>query len=176
LSTHAHTVHRRLLEHPVSFDPEDGRDTPSSDLHRPFDDYCREILITFGIIFAQERRSRRQVAKQAADWAAALGHDAIMRGLCTRRWQDHLLFHYLESPPVRSNYSAHVDFPFLGPRLLQLQAYMEAQSPNDFMTLIFDRRDPLRFWTFVLAIGLGCASLFLSLVQVATSAAQLGGN
>ncbi|KAK4234072.1 hypothetical protein C8A03DRAFT_18964 [Achaetomium macrosporum] len=167
----------RLLEHAVSFDPEDARDT-IRDLHRPFDDYCREILISFGIIFAQERRSRRQVSKQAADgdWAAALGNDAIMRGLCTERWQEHLLFNYLESPPVRSNYSAHVDFPFLGPRLLQLQAYMEAQSPNDFMTLIFDRRDPLRFWTFVLAIGLGSASLLLSLVQVATSAAQLGVN
>ncbi len=157
----------------VDLDPETS--THDKDHPQRFDDYCREIIISFGVIFAQEQRPRQQVSKQAtgADWGAALGKDAILKILCTKRWQDHPLFDYLQSPPVRSNYSAQADFPFLGQLLLRLQAYMEAQSPKDFLTLIFDRRDPLRFWTFVLAIFLGGMSLILSLIQIAVGAAQL---
>ncbi|KAK3366628.1 hypothetical protein B0T24DRAFT_708848 [Lasiosphaeria ovina] len=96
-----------------------------------------------------------------------------MRDMCTKPWREHLFFDYLESPPIRSNYSPRVDFPYLGDKLLRLQAYMETQSPNDFRTLIFDRRDPLRFWTFVLAIGIGGVALVIGLIQTGLTAAQL---
>ncbi|ETS76505.1 hypothetical protein PFICI_11892 [Pestalotiopsis fici W106-1] len=181
----------KLMSHshinPVS-QAEDGEEKGR---HQFFDDYCREMLISFGIIFAQESGSRRAVRTEArsnwlrrwrADekentmglsWAMIRQADEIIWELCTRSWEENPLFNYLQSPPTRSNYSTQADFPFLGQKLIRLQDYMNVQSPNDFRTLLFDRRDPLRFWTFVTAIGFGLASLALNTVTIALAAAQL---
>jgi hypothetical protein len=179
----------RLISDDISLSPpgeevgdDSGADDSDQTRNQPFDDYCREVLITLGIIFAQDGRLRKEVLKRAdgnwrtpADpaWQSALQGDVIMREICTKRWREHLFFDYLESPPIRSNYSPRVDFPYLGEKLLRLQGYMETQSPNDFRTLVFDRRVPLRFWTFVLVIGIGGVSLVLNMVQIGLTAAQL---
>ncbi|KAK8037629.1 hypothetical protein PG991_000975 [Apiospora marii] len=140
-----------------------------------FEEYSREVLISFGIIFGQERISRENASKefQAYDSKSA-ANDGFVRELCTKRWNEHLLFDYLDSPPIRSNYSARKDFPYLGKKLLRLQAYMDDQSPNDFTTLVFDRRDPLRFWTFVTAIVIGGLSILMNIIQIGLTAAQVG--
>ncbi|KAF9765422.1 hypothetical protein IL306_002300 [Fusarium sp. DS 682] len=153
------------------------------ELSAPFDEYCRELLITIGIIFGQQRDSRHQAERCAIrDWSETFQNDQLLQDLCTTRWHEHLLFEYLISPPTRANYAVNVDFPFLGERLLKLQEYMNQQSPNDFSTLIFDKRDPLRYWTFVLAVGLAGLSIVLSVVQAGIATASLaldaraGGN
>ncbi|KAK3366627.1 hypothetical protein B0T24DRAFT_681829 [Lasiosphaeria ovina] len=42
-----------------------GTDDSDETRNQPFDDYCREVLITLGIIFAQEGRSRKELLKRA---------------------------------------------------------------------------------------------------------------
>ncbi|KAI0878861.1 hypothetical protein GGS24DRAFT_487017 [Hypoxylon argillaceum] len=181
----------RLISHSHAYSESEAEDGEEEGRHQFFDAYCREMLISFGIIFAQESGSRRAVRTEAisnwlrrwrADgkdntkgrsWAMIRQADEIIWELCTKSWQENPLFDYLQSPPARSNYSTQTDFPFLGQKLMRLQDYMNAQSPNDFRNLLFDRRDPLRFWTFVTAIGFGLASLALNTVAVALAAAQL---
>ncbi|KAK3331561.1 hypothetical protein B0H66DRAFT_467853 [Apodospora peruviana] len=139
----------------------------------PFDNFCREVLISMGVIFAQESRSRDEVKRFVAKWPQRLKEDALFGKLCARSWQDHILFQYLNSPPVRSNYSAQADFPFLGARLLRIQEYMDAQTPNDFGTLIFDRRDHLRYWTFMSIFIFGVLSVGFQVLQVALVTLQI---
>lgn len=148
----------------------DGELPPSSRENQepasPFDDYCRETLVTLGIIFSQDGRSRKQAQDNAGNsWNGVTSEDEVLLELCTKRWNDHVLFNHLMAPPVRANYSAHVDFPFLGEKLLKLRDYMVQQSPNDFYTLILGRRDPLRFWTFASGVVLASISILVSLAQ-----------
>ncbi|OHE97690.1 hypothetical protein CORC01_07105 [Colletotrichum orchidophilum] len=162
-------------EHTVS-DEEDA--VSGGEAHKgnqqPFDDLCREILVSFGIIFAQESASRRTVRSHAKkEWLEARHKDDILWDLCSKRWQENLLFEYLRAPPTRSNYSARADFPLLGEKLVRLQDYMTVQSPNDFKTLMFDHRDPLKFWTFVIALSFGDLSLLVSLAALVVATAQL---
>ncbi|RMJ16851.1 hypothetical protein CDV36_003491 [Fusarium kuroshium] len=140
-----------------------------------FDDYCREVLITLGVIFGQDKRSRKQALKHTKTiWRQAMEHDELLLALCTTRWHHHVLFNHLVAPPARANYSAKVDFPFFEEKLLRLQEYMLQQSPNDFRTLIWDRRDPLRFWTFVLAVTLAGVAILVAIIQTAIAAVALG--
>ena len=152
-------------------------DEEEEEVEQPFDEFCREILISFGVIFAQESASRRVIRAQANKvWLKTRREDEIIWDLCSKRWQENLLFHYLRAPPTRSNYSAKTDFPFLGEKLLRLQEYMNIQSPNDFKTLIADGRDPLKYWTFITAIAFGfisILSLLVSLAALVVGAVQL---
>ncbi|KAI1121043.1 hypothetical protein F5Y10DRAFT_272464 [Nemania abortiva] len=144
---------------------------------RPFDNFCREVLISFGIIFGQDRKSREmaQINLRQA-WPIEVASDRILRSICgtgSKGWKHHPLFHYLVSPPLRANYSVNVGFPLLGEKLLQLHEFMDAQSPNDFRTLFFDRRDHLRYWSFICLLGLGVASIALQTLQVLLAIVQV---
>ncbi|KAI1330537.1 hypothetical protein F5Y16DRAFT_408458 [Xylariaceae sp. FL0255] len=141
---------------------------------QPFDDYCREILLSFGIIFGQDKRSRKAALRASKHiWQKTFKRDQLLRQLCLQPWCDTILYDYLHSPPVRANYSLRHDFLFLGVKLAAVQEYMNLQSPNDFITVLFDVRDPLRFWTFVAAIGLGSASILIGIMQTALAVAQV---
>ncbi|KAH8160122.1 hypothetical protein CIB48_g8123 [Xylaria polymorpha] len=143
-------------------------------LNQPFDDYCREILLSFGLIFGQDKRSRREALSNANKaWRETFQSDKLLRQLCSEPWCENILYDYLHSPPVRANYSLRHDFRFLGRNLAAVQEYMNLQSPNDFMTVLFDVRDPLRFWTFVAAIGFGSAAILLGIIQAVLAAAQV---
>ncbi|KAI0440999.1 hypothetical protein F4803DRAFT_576924 [Xylaria telfairii] len=149
-----------------------NRQTTFDELNQPFDDYCREILLSFGLIFGQDKRSRREALSNKA-WRDTFQSDKVLRQICSEPWCENILYDYLRSPPVRANYSLRHDFRFLGRNLAAVQEYMNLQSPNDFMTVLFDVRDPLRFWTFVAAIGFGSAAILLGIIQTVLAAAQV---
>ncbi|RSL98279.1 hypothetical protein CEP52_010455 [Fusarium oligoseptatum] len=139
-----------------------------------FDDYCREVLITLGVIFGQDKRSRKQALKHTKTiWRQAMEDDELLLALCTTRWHHHVLFNHLVAPPARANYSAKVDFPFFKEKLLRLQEYMLQRGPNHFRTLIWDRQDPLRFWTLVLAVTLAGLAILVAVIQTAIAAVAL---
>ncbi|KAK0612448.1 hypothetical protein B0T17DRAFT_511640 [Bombardia bombarda] len=127
----------------------------------PFENFCREILISFGVIFAQDSRSRNESKKDAtvAAWPARIRDDVVFRKLRAKSWQEHTLFTYLNSPPLRSNYSAQSDFPFLGAKLLRLQEYMDAQTPTTFGPCFG-----------VISIGLGVLQVALMVLQIGLDA------
>lgn len=73
----------------------------------------------------------------------------------------------------RRSYRIDVEFPHLGKRFIDLQRYSEAQTPNRLAELWTDRRNSLQWFTFWAVIVFGGISIFLSLVQIAISSAQL---
>ncbi|KAI1190773.1 hypothetical protein F5B17DRAFT_385762 [Nemania serpens] len=96
-----------------------------------------------------------------------------MCGKGSKGWHHHPLFDYLASPPLRANYTIDASFPMLGPKLLHINEFMDSQSPNDFSTLFYDRRDHLRYWTFICLLGFGVASIGLGVLQVLLGTAQV---
>jgi hypothetical protein len=70
-------------------------------------------------------------------------------------------------------YSASKDFPLLGQRLLELQNYMNAQNPSDFLTLWYDRRDILRLYTFWAVFVVGGLGILLSFASVGLTVVQV---
>lgn len=57
-------------------------------------------------------------------------------------------------------YSAESDFPAFGARLLILQNFIIAPSPNNIVTLWYDRRDTRRFCSFWAVIVVRGSSLY----------------
>jgi hypothetical protein len=159
------------------------------------DDFFCEILWSYRVIFSQNKMSwqdfRRLYNKsspafhpnpnntQAIDQTNS---DPILRRLLTHGWRRSTsstmvsLFSDLSAPPFKVVYSARADFPYLGRKLLVLQDYMNAQNPNDLRTLLYDRRDVLRFWTFWAVVLIGGTSILLTFLQLLFSAVQVAGQ
>ncbi|KAK0725852.1 hypothetical protein B0H67DRAFT_480498 [Lasiosphaeris hirsuta] len=93
------------------------------------------------------------------------------------RCSESLLFHrFLETIDAfleKLLHSAEPSFPAFGSRLLTLQHYMIAQSPNSIKALWYDRRDIHRFWNFWAVIILGGLSLILSIIQTVLGGIQV---
>jgi hypothetical protein len=79
----------------------------------------------------------------------------------------------IDPPSVRTVYSAKVDFPFLGERLMILQEFSLTQTPNDWTTLWRDRHGISRFWTLWAVIILGGATLVLAIFGLGLQVAQV---
>lgn len=73
----------------------------------------------------------------------------------------------------KSIYNTSSDFVLLGPRLVRLKTYCDAQQSRKFWDFWRDRRNPFNFYTFWAVIVIGVLSLFFSVAQSALSAAQL---
>ena len=96
--------------------------------------------------------------------------------LCAYGWSNVPVYHELDAPDVRAVYSARTDFPFFAERLTNLQQYIAAQSPNDWKALWRDRRDVARFWAVWPVVIFGVASIFLGIIQVGLTAAQVASS
>lgn len=80
----------------------------------------------------------------------------------------------LEAPAPKSVYSARIDFPFFGDRLLGIQDFVITQCADDWRTLWRDRRDMNRFWTLWAVLIVGGITIVLGILQVSLAIAQLG--
>jgi len=70
-------------------------------------------------------------------------------------------------------YSAELDFPILGSRLLRIQAFNLRQQPRRIRDLWRDRRNPLQWYTFWAVLIIGGATILLGVLQLLVSTAQL---
>lgn len=57
-------------------------------------------------------------------------------------------------------------FPYFGPRLRQLQTYLDSQQPRGFLQFWRDDRDARSWWTFWLFLSFVCLSLLSSFVGI----------
>lgn len=147
--------------------------------------YKREVLLSYRLIFGQNKRSRNlfhtSKAARAKDPSRVL--DALLNRLCGERLGS---LHSLPSDlwPVscldpngrlleHSTYSPVVHFPLLGDRLLALQEFSLRQSPSKIRDLWRDRRNPSQWYTLWAVIVIGGVSLGFQLVQIAITALQL---
>lgn len=156
----------------------------------------REVLLTYRLLFGQSSESR-DLACGFLDALKKTAQDVdpFLETLCTAA---HSSSFWWQMPFLRprngilpgelfpasaidaqgafiesGSYSAQLDFPIFGSRLLALQNYNLRQQPNKVRDLWRDRRVPLQWYTFWAVIWVGGLSIILSVLQLGVSIAQL---
>jgi len=121
---------------------------------------CRELLITYLVIFIQDRHAR---ARSSSHWRnGKFGNsvkpdpldDPLLPQLLD---QNHHIIDTLYNDALGfqtcSQYSTFEHFHFFGQRLQRLHQFSEQQSPADWRLIIFDRRDLHKRFGYWVAIG-----------------------
>jgi len=88
--------------------------------------------------------------------------------LCGRSWEDdeaRQIYDEIGADDPSNHYSSISDFPFLGKRLADLQAYVAGHNPHTIMALWHDRRNMSWWWTFWAVIIIGGLTLVFALLQ-----------
>ncbi|KAN0114722.1 hypothetical protein V8E51_004266 [Hyaloscypha variabilis] len=143
-----------------------NRDTVQQQLNAQ--DYFREVLLTYRILFGQDKRSWqawKSYCSTEVDAFDAQIADPLLPALCGRDCRNESTYNDIQAPELEQQYSAQEDYPFFGDRLVKVQLFVNNKNPGTWSTLWYDRRDILRFWTFWAVVIVGGASLFLSLIQ-----------
>lgn len=134
----------------------------------------KEIILSYGLLFADDRRSRILYKKEERARAAisfANGTDHLLDQFCGLNLSTSI---FSFGQPVRETYNADTDFPIFAGRLLAIQGYMSGIEPSRIQSLWRDRRD-LRLWYTIWAvIIMGGIGIIQSTVQIILSAAQVG--
>jgi hypothetical protein len=148
--------------------------------------YKREVLLSYRLLFGQNRQSRQYFNKFERKLVTNSKHqydpflDIICgkpNGKCLRSyprelWPDSSTDHngWLLEQDV---YSTSLDFPLLGHRLQKLQQFDLRQQPSRVRDLWRDRRNPLQWYTFWAVVIVGGVSIVLSFLQLLVSSLQL---
>jgi hypothetical protein len=157
----------------------------SEDQDLAFSEYCREVLLSYRLIFGIDHRSRRAFqSDEMTKWRVDVTNDGrsgcehkldpLLQLLCTDSAKSPDLQGVLERlGGQETNTSAGYaleQFPFLGQRLADLQRFGVSQKPYDWKAVLWhDRRDARNWWMMwtawaVLVIGGG--TLVLQLLQL----------
>lgn len=144
----------------------------------------REILLSYRLLFAQSRRSRRLISHELDKSRSQGKLDPLLRILSVtslpslhsrlpRGLFPHSTLNAEGMLQESDTYSAREDFPSFGYRLLILQRYNLRQQPSRVKDLWRDRRNPLQWYTFWAVVWVGGISIVLSVLQLLVGAAQL---
>ncbi|KAL8911212.1 MAG: hypothetical protein Q9172_007712 [Xanthocarpia lactea] len=135
----------------------------------------REILLSYRLLFAQDRKSRRLFSRLRNDLRMQSWYDPFFEDLCTAKLET-LETRYKgfrgKLDPEGSVFYAS-EFRFLGKRLLKLQQFGERHRPRKLMEFYRDKRDSEKYFTFWAVIWIGGASIVLSIMQLLLGAAQV---
>lgn len=149
--------------------------------------YQREIILSYRLLFGQDRKSRR-LFREVESRKAALNKtnkcDPLLDILCGRKkrtvidalpsdiWPDSCrdsVGHLIE----QTIYSTSLDFPVLGSRLLQIQEFDSRQQPNRIRDYWRDRRNSLQWYAFWAVLIIGALSILIGIVQIILAILQL---
>jgi len=156
-----------------------------ADLHKdlkttsPAREYFKELLLTYRVIFGQDKRSWKLCNKIGASNNPENNDgtiDPLLHKLCCCDWETEPLYDEIDVFDARSIYSAQQDFPFFGERLIILQEYTRMLEPYDWRSLYADRRNMNRFCTIWAVIFFGIITLVLTLLGLGIGAAQVAGT
>lgn len=143
-------------------------------------DYFQELIATYRVIFGQSEDSQNLfISNYGRKWnmkQLQAGWDPLLSRLCAYDWTQEQVYDDLNTSNVKTVYSAQVDFPFFGQKLVTIQEYVLTQVPNNILSLWRDRRDVSRFWTLWAVMVFGGIGIFLGILQVGLSAAQVLGT
>ncbi|RDW75663.1 hypothetical protein BP5796_06484 [Coleophoma crateriformis] len=142
-------------------------------------DFFREIIFSYRLIFGQNADSWKLFQKEHAtrkNKGSCSYDDPLLPKLCGGEWSREDIYEVLDAPPARSIYSASADFPYFGKRLIAIQDCVLIQNPSDWETLWYDRRDLSRFSAIWAVLIFGVVTILMGIVQIALSAAQVGGT
>jgi hypothetical protein len=106
--------------------------TPSAE------DLCREILLSYRLIFGLDSQSRRLFHKECAnEMRLSSDFDPLLTVLCGEKW-DSLsskpIFEEIGADPPASFYLTS-DFPLFGQKLFELHDFVQRQNPSSFRAL-----------------------------------------
>ncbi|KAM0186993.1 hypothetical protein ACHAPI_011421 [Fusarium lateritium] len=140
--------------------------------------YHREIVLTFRVVFGQDKKSSSRQNLDSSvfvkmDSDAGNERDPLLQQLCTKDWNEAQIYSDIRSEPVKTAYLADQDFPYFADRLLALQDFVLTQNPDDFWTLLADRRDMNRLWTVRAAVVFGGLVLILTILQLVFAITQV---
>ncbi|KAI1097154.1 hypothetical protein F4804DRAFT_347412 [Jackrogersella minutella] len=135
--------------------------------------YLIEVLLSYRVLFGQHALSQRlfrEKEREKAKWNGAV--DPLLDALCRQEHVDGIdcikeLLH------ERGVYNADINFPYLGPRLLELADYSLSQRPRNLIEVWRDQRDFERFFTFRAVIIIGSVTIGLSILQIVVGIAQV---
>ena len=110
-----------------------------------FDGYLSEVLLSYPLIFARYRKSRKSIKRRFAELGEEC--DPLLKTLCTANQTSaemKSLYQELNADPAE-NYVPIADFPFLARKLFQLQKANMGRHPHSLRNLWNDRRS-LGIW------------------------------
>ncbi|KAI1410376.1 hypothetical protein F5Y13DRAFT_167653 [Hypoxylon sp. FL1857] len=135
--------------------------------------YLIGVLLSYRLIFGQHPLSRRifrEKERERAKWDGSL--DPLLDALCGQEYVNG--FDGTEDLlRERGVYDAHINFPHLGARLMDLADYISTQKPRNLLEVWKDQRDPEKLLTFKAVIIIGGLTIALGVLQVFVGIAQI---
>ncbi len=114
------------------------------------EEYFREVLRTFRLIFGQNSRSSRTFNSVKSTWNLSLrqNSDPMLEEICGQSCESdkgRRLWDEIAGGVPSIDYRL-TDFAFLGERLLYLQSYVKIRKPHNINSLWVDIRDSTSWW------------------------------
>jgi hypothetical protein len=126
----------------------------------------REILLSYRLIFGQNKRSRAIFrALQPFAPLASQSHDQLLAQLCGRKRLSGLTTCPGAELVEREEYDLAGDFPHLRSRLARLSGYAASKKPRSIRQLWGDRRDSTAWLALWSVLVFGSVSVVLALLQ-----------
>ena len=159
----------------------------SSDIDDLTPEYFREVLLSYRLIFGQNKASYRAFNRKIPTWGARWNcscedakpdqqyddSDPMLLTLCGSTYKSpnaRRIYEAIDAlDDVTEYYHPYYDFPFLGNRLLNLQSFVKSRNPHSWTALWHDRRNIAFWWTFWVSI------IINTLVQFTLADALIGG-
>jgi len=145
----------------------DGTDSYAGYEKPDFEDYLRGVLLSYRLIFALDRRSRRGIEKKLGEMERC---DPLLKTLCTVREKSEeikTVYDKLDAEGLgNENYVSIADFPFLEKRLIKLQRVNIDRNPHSFRRLWNDRRNPGAWFAMWAVLIVGGLTLVFQLGQL----------
>ncbi|KAI1654071.1 hypothetical protein F4813DRAFT_393017 [Daldinia decipiens] len=129
----------------------------------------REVLISYRLLFGQERKSRKAFRKlRPFEHIPKNSHDRFLLEVCGKKRLD-----LLSGVKERDSYELARDFPHLRAQLVALSMYLDDRKPRSWKELWLDTRDSASWLTFWAVIIIGGLGLILAFLQVVLQITQL---
>jgi hypothetical protein len=142
-------------------------------------EYFREVLLSYRLIFGQDKDSWKTFCKKIPTFGEHWDRpdhysddaDPMLRILCCSKYDSpnaNQIYEDIDAvDDVSPYYYPDSDFPFLGRRILDLQAFVRGQSPRGWRALWNDRHNVGWWWTFWATFFIGGGIIFLEILQAA---------
>lgn len=135
------------------------------------EDFLCEVILSYRLIFGCQRRSRalihRILERCKDDWRVVGRYDPFLEILCTEAPDSDAvreLYSDLDAKEFEHSIPAD-EFPFLAPRLFDLQRFSLAQNPHSLKRLWNDKRNITAWFTTWAVIIIGGGTLVFQVLQ-----------
>jgi hypothetical protein len=136
------------------------------------EDFLCEVILSYRLIFGCQRRSRalarRILERHKDDWQGEGRYDLYLEILCTEA-PDSDAVRELYSDLDAKEFEDYIpvdEFPFLAPRLFDLQRFSLAQNPHSLKRLWNDQRNITAWFTTWAVIIIGGGTLLFQVLQL----------